>query len=68
MSDINTANDFFLGTDGTKITAMRTVAITTREQAFRTAAWLEVMAITLPHDENEDPVTFDDIREAIRNT
>lgn len=64
---IRTDNDFMIGTDGQKLAAMRPVNITTREQAYRTAAWIEVMAITLP-TESDDPPTFEDIREAIRDT
>ncbi len=66
MSNVNTQNDFFIGTDGTKLAAILPVAITTREQAYRTAAWIETMGITLPHEEDE--ATYEEIREAIRNT
>lgn len=62
----STKNDFFIGTDGTKLAAVLPVAITTREQAYRTAAWIELMGITLPREEQEN--TYEEVREAIRNT
>ena len=59
-------NDFLIGTNGSVLASMLPVEIKTREQAYRAAAWIETMGITLPHEEKE--ATYEEIREAIRNT
>lgn len=64
---IRTTNDFMIGTDGRQLAAILPVNITTREQAYRTAAWIETMAVTLP-TETDDPPTFEQVREAIRGS
>ncbi len=66
MSDVNTANDFAFAGGGDVLIPLLSVKITTREQAYRTAAWIETMGIILPHEEEE--ATYEEIREAIRNT
>ncbi len=63
---MNTANDFAFAGGGTQLVPIFPVVIKTREQAYRTAAWIEIMGITLPHEEDE--ATYEEIREAIRNT
>lgn len=62
---IRTDNDFFFGSDGRSIAPMMPVVITTREQAYRTAAWIKLMAVVLPPGDGD---TFEAIEEAIRNT
>lgn len=66
-AEVDTSNDFMIGTDGQKLAAMLPVNIVTREQAYRTAAWIAEMAVTLP-TESEEPPTFEQVREAIRST
>lgn len=68
MAEIDTSNDFFIGTSGTEMAPMLPMRITTREQALRTAAWLEVMGIVLPSEHPDDPPTYEQVREAILNT
>lgn len=65
--EIDTANDFMFGTTGTEMSPMFLPRITSREQAFRTAAWIEIMGQVLPSETDEE-VTYDDVREAILNT
>lgn len=66
---IRTDNDFFLGTDGRQAAPMLPVVITSREQAYRTAAWIKLMGSTLPSENPYEPtVTFEDVEEAIMNT
>lgn len=64
--EIDTSNDFLLGSNGDAIAPMLPVVITSREQAYRTAAWLELMAPVLPA---KDPgVTYEQVRAAVANT
>lgn len=63
---MNTSNDFFFGSDGKVLAPMVPVMIRTREQAYRTAAWIETMSFILPHEDEE--ATYEEIREAVRNT
>ena len=63
---INTLNDFLLNTNGQQMGPMLPMVITSREQAYRTAAWIKAMAIVLPPGEDEH--SFEEIEEAIRNT
>ncbi len=63
---MNTQNDFMLGSDGQTLSTIYPVVIRTQEQAYRTAAWIETLAIILPHEAEEG--TYEEIREAIRNT
>jgi hypothetical protein len=66
MTDINTINDFLISTNGDNLVPLLPVNITTKQQAYRTAAWIKTLAIMLP---DEDPATeFDDVQQAIRNT
>ncbi len=69
--EISTANDFFLGANGTEIAPMLPVRIASREQAYRTAVWIELMGSVLPSETGasmDNGPTFDDIRTAILNT
>ncbi|CRK59053.1 hypothetical protein [Alloactinosynnema sp. L-07] len=66
MSDIRTDNDFLLGSSGASIAPMLPVRITTKQQAYRTAAWLTFMALILPDE--PVPSTYDEIHNAIGNT
>ncbi len=63
---MRTDNDFFFGSNGKTLTPMKPVVITTREQAYRTAAWIEAMGVILPHE--DETATYEEIREAVRNT
>lgn len=63
---VNTKNDFLFGSDGRTLAPMMPPFITTREQAYRTAAWIKTMAIMLPTEDEEN--TFEEIEEAIRNS
>ncbi len=63
---MRTDNDFMLAGNSESISPLLVLNITTQEQAYRTAAWIEAMAVVLPHEEEEG--TYEEIREAIRNT
>ncbi len=63
---MNIANDFWFGSNGKTLTPMVPVVIETREQAYRTAAWIETMGVILPHEDEE--ATYEEIREEVRNT
>ncbi len=63
---MRTDNDFLFGSNGKTLGPMVPIVITTQEQAYRTAAWIEAMAIILPHE--EEKATYEEIREAVRNT
>lgn len=65
--DIRTDNDFFLGSDGASVGPNLPMRITTREQAYRTAAWIELMASTLP-SEGDGVLSYEDVREAVMNS
>jgi len=68
-TDIDTRNDFFLGTTGHELGAMLPVRITSREQAFRTAAWIALMGYSLPSENPNGPhVEFEDVKKAIEST
>lgn len=66
-NDIDTSNDFFFGSNGKEVMPMLPVVIKTREQAFRTAAWIQLMGETLP-SEGDGSVQMGDVIEAIENT
>jgi hypothetical protein len=66
MTDIRTDNDFMLSSNGANILPILPVAIRTRQQAYRTAAWIKLMAVML---DDEDPATsYEDVETAIANT
>jgi hypothetical protein len=67
MSDIRTDNDFFLGTNGNEVAPMLPVIIASKEQAYRTAAWIKLMGEMLP-SEGEGTTTFEEVENAIMNT
>lgn len=64
--DVTTANDFFLAGNEARIAPLVPMVITTRQQAYRTAAWLEVMAMVLPPEPGDH--SYDAVRTAIANT
>lgn len=69
MPEIVTNNDFLIGSDGQGVgPPLLPMRITTREQAFRTAAWIEIMGETLPSEHDDDAPTYEQVREAILNT
>lgn len=61
-----TDNDFLLGGNGETISPFLPIAITSREQAYRTAAWIKALGAILPHEEQEN--TYEEIERAIFNT
>lgn len=66
-STVDTQNEFFVGSHAGLIGIPFTrIAIQTRQQGFRLAAWIEVMSETLPDEPL--PSTMEEIRTAIRNT
>ena len=67
--NIRTDNDFLIGTNGATIVPMLPVNITSKEQAYRTAAWIAVMGFTLPlEDDANNAIEFEDVYEGIMNT
>lgn len=64
--EVNTMNEFSLGMQMKTIRPIAYPQFTTKQQAFRFAAWLVFMAEMLP-DETMDH-TFLEIAEAIKNT
>lgn len=61
-----TDNDFFFGSDGQSLQPFTLVVVTTKQQAYRTAAWIKLMGEVLP-DEAE-PSTFEEVEQAIMGT
>lgn len=66
--EIETKNDFLIGGNGEHLSAMLPVHITTREQAFRTAAWISALGMMLPSESDKEGPSFEEVREAIFNT
>lgn len=67
--EIETKNDFLLGATGSHLSSMLPIHITTREQAFRTAAWIALMGYGLPSENpNGVRIEFEDVKRAIENT
>ena len=63
---VRTDNDFAFGSRPGEIAPLVRPVITTKQQAYRVAVYVELMAEGLP---DEDPAsTLDEVREAIRNT
>jgi hypothetical protein len=66
MSVTRTENDFMIGGNLAGITPALPMHIRTRQQAYRTAAWIKLMGELL---DDEDPATpYEDIETAIANT
>lgn len=67
VTRVRTDNDFLLAKHGSVLVFMLKIsAIRTRQEAFRTAAWLVCMGEVLP---NEVPGSeFEEVLEAVRNT
>ena len=61
MTDIDTANKFFVDEDGLVVRVHIPPRTMTREEAMVFAAWVTFIAESLPGD-----VTFDDARAAVR--
>lgn len=62
---VDTQNDFLFGMSARRLHPLMAVEITTREQAYRTAAWIIEMGHLLPA---ESQVTFDQIHRAVQGT
>lgn len=63
--EIDTQNDFLFGMSARRLHPLMAVEITTREQAYRTAAWIIEMGSLLPA---ESETTFDMIHQAVQGT
>lgn len=61
-----TDNDFMISSNGRNLAPLLPVQITTKQQAYRTSAWLKTLAVMLP-DEDEAS-TYDEVEKAIQNT
>lgn len=67
---ISTINDFMISSNGERLAPLLPVMISTREQAYRTAAWLKTLGEILPSEagDDSDGPSFEDVEQAIRNT
>lgn len=61
-----TDNDFMISSNGRNLAPLLPVQITSKQQAFRTAAWLKTLAVILPDE--DDASTYDEVESAIENT
>ena len=66
--EVNTKNDFLFGSNGKEIGPLLPPVMNTRQQAFRTAAWISTMAMILPEETGQEGVSFEDIQKAVMNT
>jgi len=66
MQDINTTNDFMIGGNNDYLTPLFPVKIATKQQAYRTAAWIKLLAEVLPDEEVGS--SYEEIETAISNT
>lgn len=68
LPDLDTTNEFLLSAyaGGSTIAPAFHPKFSTRQQAYRFAAWLETMAETLPEEPGK--ATYDQVRAAIRWT
>lgn len=64
---VRTDNDFMVGATSTTVGPMAPPMCTTRDQAYRFAAWMVELAFVLP-EEPDGGHSFEAIREAVRNT
>jgi hypothetical protein len=66
MMEHETKNDFLFASDGQTIAPILPVVIKTRQQAYRTAAWIKLMGYGLP---DEDVASaYEQVEQAIENT
>lgn len=64
--EVNTANEFLLGSTADQAVPLVHPVFTTKQSAYRFIAWLECMAEALP---DETPAhTIEDVRRAVHNT
>lgn len=66
MSEVRTINDSLIGMRGEMITASAPLRIGTRQEAYRAAAWILVLAEVLKDDGTAH--TFDEVFVAVRAT
>jgi hypothetical protein len=66
QNQIETKNDFFFTSNGKTLYPQFPVIIRTKEQAYRTAAWIKAMAEVLPSDGTN--YTFTEIYGAVINS
>lgn len=64
--DVRTDNDFLLGSNGDVMGPTLPFAVRTRQQAYRTAAWLKLLGEVLPDE--DPPSEYGEVETAIRNT
>lgn len=64
----NAANDALWGSNGVTITPLLPPIFSTRQRAWRAAAWLKEMAIVLPEEEGQEGVTFEQILEKVQDS
>jgi hypothetical protein len=62
----DTSNDFMIGSNGVAIGTLLPMVITSKQQAYRTAAYIKLMAATLPDEPGDH--SYEEIEEAIKNT
>jgi hypothetical protein len=66
VSEINTMNEFLVSKLPDEITPQLLPRLRTRQQAYRFAAWCQVMGEQLPPEDGDH--SYREIRNAIRNT
>jgi hypothetical protein len=62
----DTRNEFGVNLHAKALGTLYPVRCLTKQSAYRVAAWFESMAEVLPDEENAH--TYEEVREAIRNT
>lgn len=66
MSDIETVNDSLIASNGGRLTSVIPLNISTRQQAYRAAAYLVSMAVGMPDEEKAS--SFEDVLSAVQAT
>jgi hypothetical protein len=63
---INTTNDFLVSCSPRGMAPILPIQIRSKQQAYRTAAYLKLLATALPDE--DPPSTYEDVEKAIANT
>lgn len=63
---VSTANDFIMGWNGETMGFMLPVDISTKQQGYRTIAWIETLLRFMPDEPGNH--TMEQVREAVSNT
>lgn len=66
MSDVETVNDSLIASQGGRLVSVMPLDIATRQKAYRAAAWLVAMAISLPDEEQAS--SFAEVLDAVQST